>query len=139
MPETDYFVHVRSDDSSSLFPSNTPFSFTVKLPVELAFQGDWFCSLVDILHPAPEGSQPKTLTVKCDFVRTSIVDGTTDTVLRRFFTRGFDGHMFADARYMRVLGTSARQLAFSITGDNIKHALQGDGVTVLTVRFRRSQ
>jgi hypothetical protein len=133
----EFVIYMRSDDSQSFFPNNTAFSFSVQLPHTIAFTGMWKCCLDEISYPAVENLANKTLTLHCDFVDHSVIDGNSFQVLRRFFHRNFTGHVFGDNRYIPVLKTSARQLTFWITRDNTNEIIEGQGVTYLTLKFRR--
>ena len=137
--KSSFFVYLRSDDSSYLFPENTPFSFTVALPNTLKFQGAWECALAEITYPDIEQTlSPDTLTLLCDFVENSIIDGTTKTILRRFNDRQFKGQVFGDCRYIDVVKSTAHQLAFRITTNNTNiHPQQQSGVTSIVLSFRK--
>ena len=77
-----FYIFCKSGDSKTLFPDNTPWSFTIQLPEIVKLDGAWRCSLVDF-HCFPTGD--KNLYILCDIIEESFVKDTRLPVLQHIF------------------------------------------------------
>ena len=131
----DFYVNVSSFDSLNHFPSNAGDSFTVKFPVELHMSGaSWMCALVDISHPALV-TPVRMLTLYCDAVRDTIIDGKLCKILRRFPNRRFDGVAYSSPQYIKVKSERLTQMSFMLKGDNNSSVDFEKGETYITLHF----
>ncbi len=98
---------------SSVYKDNTPSSFTVQLRPELTLKGFWSVALVDLFLPKATELKPKSITA--NFIQSSIVGETRQSVLRVFYDD--KQHISFSPEYIQVIDRILDTLEFEIKND----------------------
>jgi len=132
----DFHINIKSSDSITHFPENNSSAFTISFPIDLHVGGDnWRFAVVDISHPKVI-SDTKMLTLYCDAVTSSIVDGELKEILRRFPNKRFDGVAYSAPQYIKPKTERIAQMSFTLRGDNNSSVEFEPGDTFLTLHFQ---
>ena len=102
------YVYLSSNDSSKLYPHNTPTNFTVALPQTLQLKGKWSANLLDICANAPANTPTINLYAACSIVTTSFAKEQSLRILRQItLKKGKRGRqVFSSPQYVTVDNTS---------------------------------
>jgi hypothetical protein len=121
MPK-EFYVRIKSTDSSISYPLNTPTKFSVTLPIVLHFHGpQWKCALTEVTHPAITSEIKGSMNIFASFVRESIIDDSILKILRRWPQTGSTlprQWEFSIAEYIKLNTSHVDHMNFWITGDN---------------------
>ncbi len=104
------YLHLSSNDNSSLFPNNTNTSFICELPDTIYTDGTWECALCDI-----SGDLASEFNVFCDIVEYNVIKGTRLPILKKVFRRG----EFQNLQFVKVNQSSIKQIHIYVTSNKL--------------------
>lgn len=120
----EFYISVSSTDSLDIYPSNTVFNFTHKLPREISLDDRWRVALVEILHPRWKGS----LSIFTPHVRPRVFAGDYERLLSHTHITedGLEGdklisHRIKGPVYCRLGDLTLNSLKFKL---NLQQAAQ---------------
>lgn len=135
-----FYIYLKHNDSSYLYPDNTPLTFTVQLPKTLDLQGEWDVGLWEMLIDC-ETSGKRELYICCDCAPMTCVSDTSLRVLRRLTLRQkYNEHEFNPVQYFTYDASITRRNTIQISilpvRQNISTSL-GIKRSECTLHFRR--
>ena len=122
------YLHLSSDDSSTIYPTNTNISFVCNLPDAISLDGVWECALCEII-----GDLASSYNVFCDAVEYNIIKGTRLPILRKVTRRG----EFQNLQFVKLAQSSLNKLHIYITDNNLKLLKTSDKATFCTICLRK--
>ena len=122
------YLHLSSDDSTSLFPDNTNTSFVCNLPDMIHLNGTWECALSDII-----GDLASSYNVFCDLIEYNVIKGTRLPILRKVTRRG----EMQNLQFIKVAQPLVNKVHIYVTDNNLKLLKPSDKTTHCTICLRR--
>lgn len=123
---TDHILFLRSDQSNSFYPENTPYHFKVHLRDPLYLDGKWEVALLDFF--TKESTTKKNrheLYLFCDVCTgVTVFWHNQYSLLRRIFPNNSNNwnYVFAQPIFVRVKKTEIRDIEFHIYDETGKEA-----------------
>ena len=137
-------LYISNQDSTGLYPNNTPYNFNVWLPYALTLPGKWCCSAEAIFISTSSPFQCKCIHVLMDCVDTCIMYGAERRLLATFpipptsTTPSSCLVSIGDGR-TRITKQSLNCLKLDIVTDSFQPCTNLEGKVVLALRISQSK
>ena len=118
--DTDFYLHISSDNSLDYFPKNNAFDFRLHLKQPLSFHGYWMCSLTDFQCEIPQ-TKGINLWVFSNLCDEMVVGDVNLPLLRRIPLTGVVGnmenHTSNPRNYLHIAHRDISSISLYIYGD----------------------
>lgn len=133
------YFFLEATDSMLTFPTNKLYDFTIELPFEYDFTGEWVCGLSEF-HSLTQNESTLGIYIFCDLCEDSFVKDCQLPILRRFqVSNERITFLLQSPYYIRVVKKTTKRIRIYITDNHLRPATFLKDYCNCTLHLKRIQ